>query len=203
MHAPYVIVCLACKLVCMHHMCLHAWAHISAKFGRIRKMKVSIESGKHNRPIWFNDTTQASKRACIHAMCLPAWAHISAILGQIREIKVYVESGKHAGLLWAHNLTGPRKLACMHPMCLHAQAHISAKVGRIREIKVSMESGEHARGCKIQPGHTSLHACMLFACMIWPISQPNWVGAERWRYLWNQENIPDLSEYIMWPKHTS
>ena len=39
------------KLVCMHAMCLRAQAHISAKLGRIRKIKVFMESGEHARPV--------------------------------------------------------------------------------------------------------------------------------------------------------
>jgi len=31
------------KLVCMHAMCLHAQAHISAKYGWIREIKISME----------------------------------------------------------------------------------------------------------------------------------------------------------------
>ena len=36
-----------------------------------------------------------------------------------------------------------------------------------------------------------------------PISQPNWVGSERSKYLLNQENLPDLSEHTIWPEHAS
>ena len=39
------------KLACIHAMCLHAWAHISAKLGRIRKIKVFMESGEHARHV--------------------------------------------------------------------------------------------------------------------------------------------------------
>ena len=41
----------ACKLACMHAMCLREWAHISAKLEWIREIKVSIESGKQAQPI--------------------------------------------------------------------------------------------------------------------------------------------------------
>ena len=68
---------------------MHPQAHISAKFGQIREIKVSMESGAQN-------LTQAHKLACMHAMCLCAQAHISAELGHIREIKVSMESGKYA-----------------------------------------------------------------------------------------------------------
>ena len=128
----------------MHPICLCAEAHISAKLGRNRDIKVSMESGEHTGPLWAYNLTRAQKLACMHAMCLCAWAHISAKLGQIREIKIYMEPGEHAGPLWTHNLTRARKLACIHPMCLHAKAYISAKLGWIREIKLYMESGEQA-----------------------------------------------------------
>ena len=147
----------ACKLVCMHSMCLRAQAHISAKLGRIREIKISMESGEHAGPLWACNLIQACKLVCMHAMCLCARAHISAKLGHIREIKVSMVSGEHAGPLGARNFTKAHKLACMHAMCLRARA----------------------------------------------ILQPNWVGSEIWRYLWNPESIPDLSEYIMWPRHTS
>ena len=67
----------------MHTMCLHAWAHISAKLGWIRKMKVSMELGEHAQPLWAHNLTKAHKLACMHEQ-----AYISAKFGQIREIKV-------------------------------------------------------------------------------------------------------------------
>ena len=107
----------ACKLACMHLMCLRAQAHISAKLGEVREIKISMEPGEHAGPLWAHNLTQACKLVCMHAMCLCAWAHISAKLGQIREIKVSMESGKHARPLWAHNLNQACKLVCMHTMC--------------------------------------------------------------------------------------
>ena len=82
---------------------------------------------------------------------------------------------------------------------------MSAKRGRIRDIKVSMESGELPDLSEhiIWPKHTSLCACTLCACMLGPISQPNWVGSERSKYLWNQENTQDLSGHKIWQEHTS
>ena len=59
----------ACKLACMHAMCLRVQAYISAKLGQLREIKVSMESGEQ--------------------------ANISAKLGQIREINVSIESGGH------------------------------------------------------------------------------------------------------------
>ena len=41
-----------CKLVCMHTMCLPAQAHISAILEWIRYIKVSMESGDHDGPLW-------------------------------------------------------------------------------------------------------------------------------------------------------
>ena len=41
----------ACKLVCMHSMCLHAQDHISAILGWIREIKVYKESQEHDRPV--------------------------------------------------------------------------------------------------------------------------------------------------------
>ena len=79
------------KLACMHTMCLHVWANISAKLGWIRKMKVSMESGENTGPIWEHNVTQAHKLACMHAMCLHAQAHISAKLEWISEIKLSIE----------------------------------------------------------------------------------------------------------------
>ena len=62
------------KHVCMHAMCLRARAHISAKLGRIRKIKVSMESGEHAGPFWAQNLTRAHKLMCMHTMCLCAWA---------------------------------------------------------------------------------------------------------------------------------
>ena len=39
------------KLACMHAMCLHALAHISAPFEWSRDIKVSMESGEHAGPL--------------------------------------------------------------------------------------------------------------------------------------------------------
>ena len=38
------------KLACMHDMFLHAQAHILAKLGQIREIKVSMEPGEHAGP---------------------------------------------------------------------------------------------------------------------------------------------------------
>ena len=82
---------------------------------------------------------------------------------------------------------------------------LSTKLGQIREIKVSMKSGEHTGAVQ---AHNMTQAYKLvymqtFSCMHRLISQPNWVGSEWLSYLWNQENMLDLSEHIEWPKHTS
>merc|ERR1711954_629651 len=103
------------KLECMHAICLHAWAYISAKLSCIRKMKVSIELGEHTRPIWIHNTTQASQPACIHTMYLSAWAHKSAKLEWIIEIKVSMESGEqaqHTRPIRVHNTDQAHKLTC-------------------------------------------------------------------------------------------
>ena len=92
-----------------------------------------------------------------------------------------------------------------HTMSLHVQAHISDKLVWIRESRYlwnqenMLDLSEHM----IWPEHASLQACTLFACMLRPISQPNWVGSERWRYIWNRDNIPDLLECSIQPKHAS
>ena len=84
------------KLACMHAIFLRAQAHISAKLGRIREIKISMESGELSTPLRAHNLTRARKLACMHAMCLHAQAHISAKLGRIRKIKVFMESGEHA-----------------------------------------------------------------------------------------------------------
>ena len=104
-------------LIYQPNWCLHVQAHISAKLGRIRNIKVSMESGEHSGPVWAHNLTQASKLACMHAMCLRAQAHISAKLGRIRKIKVFMESGEHARHVWTHNMNKACKLVCMHTMC--------------------------------------------------------------------------------------
>ena len=47
----YDVCACACKharmLACMHNIFWCAWAHISAKLGHIREIKVSMESGEH------------------------------------------------------------------------------------------------------------------------------------------------------------
>ena len=43
--------------------------------------------------------------------------------------------------------------------------------------------------------HTCQHAYTLFSGALRPISQPNWVGSEILMYIWNQENMLDLSEH--------
>ena len=44
----------------------------------------------------------------------------------------------------------------------------------------------------ILPEHASLHAFMNR-----PISQPNLVKSESSKYMWNQENMADLSQHII------
>ena len=55
----------------------------------------------------------------------------------------------------------------------------------------------------IQLKHASWHACTICAWLNRAISQPNWVGSERSKYIGNQVNMPDLSEHIIWPNHTN
>ena len=164
-----------------------------------------MESGELGTPLWAHNLTWTRKLACMHHMCLCAQAHISAKLGQMREIKVFMESVEHAGPLWAHYLTKTRKLACMHPMwCVHRPISQPNFVGLERSKYLwNQENRPDLSGHILHPKHTSLRACMLYACMLGPISQPNGVGSERWRYLSNWKNIPDLYKYILHPKHAS
>ena len=83
----------------MQAMFLRARAHTSAKFGWIREIKVSMESGEHAGPFGSKNLTQSHKLACMHTICLRASAHISAKLGWTRMMKVSMESGEHAGPL--------------------------------------------------------------------------------------------------------
>ena len=144
--------------------------------------------------------TPASVRACYFLAC--SGQYLSQIC-QIRGIKVSMESGEHARPVWACSLTQACMLACIHSMCLCAQAHILAKLGRNRRIKLSMESGEHAKPVW---AHNMIQACNL-ACMhamcfcSWTITQPNSVGSERSKYLWNLDNMQVLSEHIIHPNH--
>ena len=45
--------------------------------------------------------------------------------------------------------------------------------------------------------HTCLHAGRLVYGMLRPISLPNVDRSDRSKYLWNQENMPHLSEHII------
>ena len=122
--------------------CVHA-CYVLVFLGWIRKMKVSMESGEHNRPIWVHNTTQAHKLACMHAMFLCAQAHISAKWGLIRKIMVSMELGEHGRPVLAHNMSPAHKLACMHAMFLHAWTQILAKFCQISKMKVSMECQDY------------------------------------------------------------
>ena len=75
-------------------MRLCAQAHISAKIGWIRDIKVSMESGDHAGPLSAHNLTRARKLAYMHEQ-----AYTSAKFGQIRDIKISMESGDHAGPL--------------------------------------------------------------------------------------------------------
>ena len=185
----------ACKPACMHAMCLHAQAHITAKLGWIREIKISMES-EHARPLWTHNLTWARRLACMHTMCLHAQAYFSAKLGQIREIKVSMESGEHAGPVWAH-MTPAHKLVCIHVMFLHAGDDNSTELenrpkashrGQSPLSRPLQEPEGGVPGCQ----KISMGACMLFSCMQWPISQPNHDKSERARYKLNQGNIPVL-----------
>ena len=71
-----------------------------------------------------------------------------------------------------------------------------------------MKSREHVSHdfdvCACAHKHGCMLVCIqLFSGMLRPISQPNWDRSERTRYLRNQEIMPDLSEHIIWPEHTS
>ena len=127
----------ACKPACMHAMCLHAQAHITAKLGWIREIKISMES-EHARPLWTHNLTWARRLACMHTMCLHTQAHISAKLGQIREIKISLKSEGHAGYVWAHNMTH----VCAHYI-FACMGHHSAKLHQNVEIKVNTDSQDY------------------------------------------------------------
>ena len=127
----------------MHPMCLRAQAHISAKLGLIREIKVSMESGEQARPFWEHTSSWACKLGCMQALCLHFWAHISAKFGWIRKMKVSMELGEHTRPIWVHDVTQALKLACMHIIFLHAQTQISAKFCHSSKIKESMESQDY------------------------------------------------------------
>ena len=61
-----------------------------------------------------------------------------------------------------------------------------------------MKSGEHAgplRAHSLTQAHKLV--CMLPMCLhALAHFSAKLVGSERWRYLWSQENIPDLCEYV-------
>ena len=80
---------------------LSAWVHwpILAKFGQIRDIKVSMDSGKHADHVWAHNLNQMNNRMCMHALFFHPQIHILAKLGQIRDIKVSMEPGEHAGRL--------------------------------------------------------------------------------------------------------
>ena len=165
-----------------------------------------MKSGEHARPPWALNLTWACKLGCMHAICLRTKAHISDNLGWIRKLEICTELERHAGHdydVWAHAHKHARMLACLHTVFWRALAHISTKsdqryqsIYRIRRTFwtfLSTVSSERASFC----------ACMLCACVHRPIFQPDWVWLERSRILWNQNNMPDLSEHISHPKHTS
>ena len=59
----------------MHAIVRHDWAYFCTKFGQIKEIKVSMESGEHTRPVWAHNMTKACKLACMHAMCLCTQAY--------------------------------------------------------------------------------------------------------------------------------
>ena len=87
----------------MHAICLCAQAYISAKLGRIREIKVSMQSGKPARHIWPHNMTQANKLVCMNAIFLRARIHILVKLCQISKIKVSMESGDYFPHVWTYS----------------------------------------------------------------------------------------------------
>ena len=87
-------------------MCLHGEAHIVAKFGLIRKIKVYMES-EQNGPVWGHNVTQAHNLACMHIMFQNAESHILAKLCQISEIKVSMEYQDYSHV--SGHILGPLK----------------------------------------------------------------------------------------------
>ena len=85
----------------------------------------------------------------------------------------------------------------MHAMCLHERAYISDKVERIREIKVSLESEEHARPlCAQNLTQARKLACIHAMCLHAQAYISAKLGHIReFNHLWNEENLPDLSEH--------
>ena len=192
-----------CTQACTHasvpaHYFLAILGPYLSQLGLIREIKVYTESGDHARPLFAHNMTRACKLACRQTVCLRAQAHSSAKSGPIREIKISMESGEQSGPLWAHVLTQACKFVCMHSMCLRAQAQIGSDKTH-QSIYGIRRTWRTSLSIKFDP---CTQACVHARYVLGPISQPNWVRSERWRYLWNMENIPDLSEYIMWTKHT-
>ena len=111
-------------LVKMHlQYFLCAWA----KFGQIREIRVSMESGEHADTVWPNKITQVL-------------ANISVKLHQIRDMRVSMKSGKHVGLISGDNMTQSH----VNLVIVHAEAHNSAKSGQTVKINVSMKSQDHS-----------------------------------------------------------
>ena len=148
-----------------------------------------------------------------HYMIVCIGSYLSLIWSNYRDQRIYgirrtcLTSLEH--IIWPEN-------ASLHACTLCAYMHrpISQPnwVGSERSKYLwNQENMPDLSEHMIWPKHTSLHACMLWTCVLgplyaWelrPISQSNWVRSERWRYLWNWENIPHLSEYIIQPKHAS
>ena len=90
------------KFACMHTMRLRAWAHISAKLGWIRNMKVSMDSREHTGPIWVHNMTQAHKLACMHIIFLHTQTQISAKFCHSSKIKVSMESQDYFQHIWKY-----------------------------------------------------------------------------------------------------
>ena len=91
------------NLACMHAMCLHAQGPIVAKFGWIRKIKVSMESEEQNGLVWGHSVTQAHNSVCMHTMFQHAESHILAKLCQISEIKVSMEYQVYYPRVWTYS----------------------------------------------------------------------------------------------------
>ena len=107
----------------MRTMCLCVWAHISAKLGWIRKMKVFMGSRENTRPILVHITTQAHKPACMHAS-LRAWVLLCTHIGLV----CYPYSIYTFIFLIQRNLAEKWAQACKHIACLHASLRAWVKL---------------------------------------------------------------------------
>ena len=131
---------------------------------------------------------RTSQHACTLCACMhrpisqPNWVRIER--SRYLCLSTYYDPSTQASVHAQYSL------ACLGPYLseIEVQSEILSIYGIRRTCRTYLRT-------LYNPSMQDKSACTLCAYVHRPISKPNWVESEGSKYLWNQENMPDLLEH--------